>query len=66
MREYDCYETAKNRMLNFEGCSAWSIVILPRFIDIDWPQQLLFNTNQRKSVKITGKDLTVSTELSEP
>jgi hypothetical protein len=44
-------------MLNFEGCSPWSLVILPRFIDIDWPQQLIFNTNQRKAAEITAKTL---------
>jgi hypothetical protein len=53
-------------MLNFEGCSSWSLVMIPRFTDIDWPQQLLFSTNQRKTAKITGKNFTVYTELQEP
>jgi hypothetical protein len=44
-------------MLNFEGCSAWNLVILPRFIDIDRPQQLLFSINQRKTAKLTAKTL---------
>jgi hypothetical protein len=60
---YDRYEIAKNRKLTFEACSPWSFVILPRFIDIAWPQQLLFSTNQRKTAKITGNSLTVYTEL---
>jgi hypothetical protein len=47
----------------FCGLFPWSLVILLRFIDIDWPQQLLFSTNQRKTAKITGKNLTVYTEL---
>jgi hypothetical protein len=52
-----------NAVLNFEGCSPWSLAILPRFINIDWLQQLLFSTSQRKTAKITGENFTVYTEL---
>jgi hypothetical protein len=39
-----------------------SLVILPRFIDID-STTANFSTNQRKTAKITGKNFTVYTEL---